>query len=33
MITYVGNKMTAITWVGVAMTKVTWNAYIVVYQK
>lgn len=33
MITYVGNKMTAITWVGVAMTKVTWNAYTVVYQK
>lgn len=32
MITYVGNKMTAITWVGVAMTKVTWN-YTVVYQK
>lgn len=33
MITYVGNKMTAITWAGVAMTKVTWNAHTVVYQK
>ena len=32
MITYVGNKMTAITWVGVSITKITWNE-TVIYKK